>query len=71
MFAGGFLPADTAVASSLGIGTTGVQWLIFGQMFVGGVLILFIDEVISKWGVGSGIGLFIVAGVSQRLVGAS
>ena len=69
VFAGGFLPADTAVASSLGIGTFGVQWLIFGQIFVGGVLILFMDEVISKWGVGSGIGLFIVAGVSQRLVG--
>ena len=69
VFAGGFLPADTAVANSLGIGTAGVQWLIFGQMFVGGVLILFMDEVISKWGVGSGIGLFIVAGVSQRLVG--
>ncbi|WP_276272532.1 preprotein translocase subunit SecY [Haloarcula litorea] len=69
VFAGGFLPADEAVAQSLGIGTVGVQWLIFGQMFVGGVLILFMDEVISKWGVGSGIGLFIVAGVSQRLVG--
>ncbi|AJF24788.1 preprotein translocase subunit SecY [Haloarcula sp. CBA1115] len=69
VFAGGFLPADTAVANSLGIGTAGVQWLIFGQMFVGGVLILFMDEVISKWGVGSGIGLFIVAGVSQRLIG--
>ncbi|AEM57722.1 preprotein translocase subunit SecY [Haloarcula hispanica N601] len=69
VFAGGFLPADTAVANSLGIGTAGVQWLIFAQMFVGGVLILFMDEVISKWGVGSGIGLFIVAGVSQRLIG--
>ncbi len=27
------------------------------------------DEVISKWGVGSGVGLFIVAGVSQKLIG--
>jgi preprotein translocase subunit SecY len=27
------------------------------------------DEVISKWGVGSGIGLFIIAGVSQQLIG--
>jgi preprotein translocase subunit SecY len=27
------------------------------------------DEIISKWGVGSGIGLFIIAGVSQRLIG--
>jgi preprotein translocase subunit SecY len=69
VFAANFLPPDQAVAQSLGIGTTGVQGLIFAQMFVGGVLILFMDEVISKWGVGSGIGLFIVAGVSQRLLG--
>jgi len=69
VFAANFLPPDTAVAQSLNIGTTGVQALIFAQMFVGGVLILFMDEVISKWGVGSGIGLFIVAGVSQRLLG--
>jgi len=26
------------------------------------------DEVVSKWGVGSGVGLFIVAGISQQLV---
>ena len=68
VFAADFLPPDTAVAQSLGIGAAGVQWLIFAQMFVGGVLILFMDEVISKWGVGSGIGLFIIAGVSQQLV---
>ncbi|QLC32906.1 preprotein translocase subunit SecY [Halarchaeum sp. CBA1220] len=69
VFLGGFLPADTALATSLGIGTFGVKWLIFAQIFIGGVLILYMDEVVSKWGVGSGIGLFIVAGVSQSLVG--
>jgi len=69
VFSGSFLPADPAVAQSLGIGIAGVEGLIFAQIFVGGVLILFMDEVISKWGVGSGIGLFIVAGVSQRLLG--
>ncbi|MDS0282695.1 preprotein translocase subunit SecY [Haloarcula onubensis] len=69
VFAGNFLPVDTQVAQSLGLGTVAVQWLIFAQMVAGGVLILFMDEVISKWGVGSGIGLFIVAGVSQRLIG--
>ena len=26
------------------------------------------DEVVSKWGIGSGVGLFIVAGVSQQIV---
>ncbi|MFC7134217.1 MULTISPECIES: preprotein translocase subunit SecY [Salinibaculum] len=69
VFAGNFLPASDAVAQSLGIGEVGVQWLMFAQIFVGGVLILFMDEVVSKWGVGSGIGLFIIAGVSQRLLG--
>ncbi|GGL26202.1 preprotein translocase subunit SecY [Halarchaeum grantii] len=69
VFLGGFLPADTALAASLGVGTLGVKWLIFAQIFIGGVLILYMDEVVSKWGVGSGIGLFIIAGVSQSLVG--
>ncbi|MFC6733371.1 MULTISPECIES: preprotein translocase subunit SecY [unclassified Haladaptatus] len=69
VFAGDFLPADPQVAQNLGIGLSGVKWLIFAQIFVGGILILFMDEVVSKWGVGSGIGLFIIAGVSQSLVG--
>jgi len=69
VFAGNFLPADQAVATSLGIGTFGVRSLIFAQIAVGGVLILFMDEIVSKWGVGSGVGLFIIAGVSQQLVG--
>src|SRR5699024_580467 len=57
------------VAASLGIGIGGVKWLLFAQIFVGAILVLFMDEVISKWGVGSGIGLFIIAGVSQSLIG--
>ncbi|MFC7175903.1 preprotein translocase subunit SecY [Halosegnis marinus] len=69
VFAGGFLTPDASVAQSLGIGVGGLQWLMFAQIFVGGLLILFMDEVISKWGVGSGIGLFIIAGISQRLIG--
>ncbi len=69
VYMGNFLPASDALAGGLGIGTFGVQTLIFAQIFVGGILILYMDEVISKWGVGSGIGLFIVAGVSQSLVG--
>jgi preprotein translocase subunit SecY len=69
VFAGGFLPASDRLAQSLGIGTFGVQVLIFAQIAVGGILILFMDEIVSKWGVGSGIGLFIIAGVSQSLIG--
>ena len=69
VFAGGFLPADPAVGAALGIGMTGVQLLIFAQVFIGGVFILYMDEIVSKWGVGSGVGLFIIAAVSQQLVG--
>ncbi len=69
VFMGGLIQPDAQVGAQLGVGAFGVQWLIFAQLFVGGLLILFMDEVISKWGVGSGIGLFIIAGVSQRLVG--
>ncbi|MGM0371884.1 MAG: preprotein translocase subunit SecY [Halobacteriota archaeon] len=69
VYMGDFLRPSSQVATSLGLGTFGVQSLIFAQVLVGGILILYMDEVISKWGVGSGIGLFIVAGVSQSLVG--
>lgn len=69
VFAGGFLPANRALASSLGISVFGVQLLIFLQVFIGGLLILYLDEVVSKWGIGSGVGLFIIAGVSQRFIG--
>ena len=41
--------------------------LIF-QLFIGGILILYMDEVINKWGFRSGISLFIVAGVSQQII---
>jgi preprotein translocase subunit SecY len=40
--------------------------LIF-QLFLGGILIMLMDEIVSKWGFGSGISLFIAAGVSQSL----
>ena len=69
VYMGNFLPASRTLGTALGIGTMGVKTLIFAQVLVGGILILYMDEVISKWGVGSGIGLFIVAGVSQSLVG--
>jgi preprotein translocase subunit SecY len=40
--------------------------LIF-QLILGGLLIMFMDEIIQKWGFGSGVSLFIVAGVSWQL----
>lgn len=43
-------------------------WILMLQLVIGAVLIIFLDEVISKWGFGSGVGLFIAAGVSQTIV---
>jgi preprotein translocase subunit SecY len=65
----GFLPAGSVSLGGTTLEGTAVNWLIFAQIFVGGVLVLYMDEIVSKWGVGSGIGLFIIAGVSQSLVG--
>jgi len=37
------------------------------QLAFGGILIMLMDEVVSKWGIGSGISLFIAAGVSKTI----
>lgn len=41
--------------------------LIF-QLILGGLAIFYMDEVMSKWGFGSGVSMFIAAGVSWRLM---
>jgi preprotein translocase subunit SecY len=38
------------------------------QLTIGGWLVIFMDEVVSKWGFGSGVSLFIVAGVSKEII---
>ncbi|MCD6590507.1 MAG: preprotein translocase subunit SecY [Candidatus Aenigmarchaeota archaeon] len=38
------------------------------QLALGGWLIIFMDELISKWGFGSGVGLFIVSGVAKTII---
>ncbi len=44
-----------------------LELLLIFQLILGGILIMFMDEVISKWGFGSGISLFIVANVAQAI----
>ncbi len=41
--------------------------IIVAQLFVGSYLVFLMDEVVSKWGIGSGISLFIAAGVSRAI----
>ena len=49
-------------------GYTGI--LIF-QLVLGGLVIVFMDELCHKWGFGSGVSLFIAAGVGWRLITAT
>ncbi len=45
----------------------GFTGLVIFQLCVGGILIVFMDEVVQKWGFGSGVSLFIAAGIGWRL----
>jgi len=46
----------------------GLEGLVICQLMLGGLVILFMDEVCNKWGFGSGVSLFIAAGVGWRLI---
>ncbi len=65
----GLLIPDSTLATTLGVDPGILSALIFTQVVIGGVLILYMDEIVSKWGIGSGVSLFIVAGIAQALVG--
>ena len=45
----------------------GFMWLLIFQLILGGLAIFYMDEVCQKWGFGSGVSLFIAAGVSLSL----
>ncbi|MBR9706347.1 preprotein translocase subunit SecY [Candidatus Pacearchaeota archaeon] len=64
VFMGGLNPPQQFVGIAF---YTQLRYLLVFQLILGGIMILFMDEVISKWGFGSGISLFIVAGVSQQI----
>ena len=43
--------------------------IIFSQLLVAGLVLMLLDEMLQKgWGIGSGISLFILAGVAQRIM---
>ncbi|MFA6489322.1 MAG: preprotein translocase subunit SecY [Candidatus Micrarchaeia archaeon] len=45
--------------------------LVILQIAMGSLVLLYLDEVVSKYGIGSGISLFIAAGVSMSIVGGT
>ncbi|MEK6875311.1 MAG: preprotein translocase subunit SecY [Nanoarchaeota archaeon] len=46
----------------------GLAPIVIAQLILGGLAIFYMDEVTTKWGFGSGVSLFIGAGVSWRLI---
>src|SRR5574341_105827 len=64
VFMGGLAPPEALAGTGLFFQ---LELVLIFQLVLGGILIMFMDEVVSKWGFGSGISLFIVAGVSQSL----
>ncbi|WP_010901655.1 preprotein translocase subunit SecY [Thermoplasma acidophilum] len=68
----GYLVPDTKVVNSInavfpGYGEFLAQTIIILQLFFGSYLVFLMDEVVSKYGIGSGISLFIAADVSEQL----
>jgi len=69
----GYLPPDPSFISAIngtvpGYGLMIARIFIIFQLFMGSYLVFMMDEVVSKWGIGSGVSLFIAAGVSQALI---
>jgi len=42
--------------------------LVIIQLASGGIIVILLDEIVSKWGFGSGISLFIAAGVGSQII---
>ncbi|MBU1197522.1 preprotein translocase subunit SecY [Candidatus Micrarchaeota archaeon] len=59
-------PALYAANMVLGFATPG-QLAIAAQLALGSIMLLYMDEVTQKYGIGSGISLFIAAGVTQAV----
>jgi len=62
----GYLSPSDSLAGMVG-GRTAADLIIILQLFMGAYLVFLMDELISKWGIGSGISMFIAAGVSQSI----
>ena len=52
-----------------GVTDPNIMYILIGQLMGASIIIMFLDETIQKgWGLGSGISLFIMAGVAQQIL---
>ncbi|NPA76111.1 MAG: preprotein translocase subunit SecY [Euryarchaeota archaeon] len=68
----GYLQPSNTFVSGLnafapGYGDFLAKLIIVIQLFFGSYIVFLMDELVSKWGIGSGISLFIAAGVSEAI----
>ncbi len=49
------------------IAVPGYEWLVVLQVALGSIALMYLDELVMKWGIGSGISLFIAGGVAKRI----
>lgn len=61
---GGLAPSQSLAGTPLYFQ---MEMVLIIQLIFGGIIIMYMDEVVSKWGIGSGISLFIAAGVAQQI----
>lgn len=61
---GGLAPDAGLAAGSYRL----MELILIVQLVVGGLLVMLMDEVISKWGFGSGLSLFIASGVAAEIM---
>ena len=64
VFMGGLAPAPELAGTAQFFY---IELLLVAQLIIGGLLVMYMDDVVSKYGMGSGISLFIVAGVSASI----
>ncbi len=63
-----FLEAGVYAAGGLIAPQPGMFAIVVLQVAIGSIILLFLDEVVSKYGIGSGIGLFIAGGVAVEIM---
>jgi preprotein translocase subunit SecY len=61
----GFLSPDERLITR--VGGSWANTIIIAQLAFGALVVFLMDELISKWGIGSGISLFIAAGVAEQI----
>lgn len=65
---GDYMRPDAGLAVQLGVSVSVIKLFLFMQICIGGILILYMSEIVSKKGICSGWHLFVAATISQRLV---